>query len=54
MKAKNTSHQRPRKLRNEETLPHELGRHLFAMIRRNLLNRQKPQSTTADQLTFAF
>ncbi|MEX1116333.1 MAG: hypothetical protein WEB53_13865 [Akkermansiaceae bacterium] len=40
--------------RHEEPLPHELGTHLFALIKRNLLARAKPAPTTASQLTFAF
>jgi hypothetical protein len=57
MKAKN--HTRPvnrtRSIRQEEPLPHELGTHLFALIKRNLLaRRQSPHNTSADQMTFAF
>jgi len=55
MKAKN--HPRSiRRHRQEAPLPHELGTHLFAMIKRNLLARRRPSSTPtpASQLTFAF
>ncbi|MEX1045081.1 MAG: hypothetical protein WEC73_03040 [Chthoniobacterales bacterium] len=39
----------------EEPLPHELGTHLFALIKRNLLARRRPDRTpAASQLTFAF
>jgi len=31
-----------------------LGTHLFALIRRNLLARQKPAPTPARQMTLAF
>jgi hypothetical protein len=43
--------------RQEEPIPHELGTHLFALIKRNLLARrqQRPSATPApSQLTFAF
>lgn len=43
-----------RRQREEEALPHELGTHLFAMIRRNLLARQQPPAPTAIQLSFGF
>jgi hypothetical protein len=58
MKAKNhTRHSainRHVRARREEPLPHELGPHLFAMIRRNLLSRGTPAPRPATQLTFAF
>jgi hypothetical protein len=57
MKAKNhtRSVNRTRNIRQEEPLPHELGTHLFALIKRNLLaRRQSPHNTSADQMTFAF
>jgi len=57
MKAKNhtRSANRTRRARHSEPLPHELGTHLFALIRRNLLARRQTQHTpSADQLTFAF
>jgi hypothetical protein len=57
MKAKNhtRSVNRTRSIRQEEPLPHELGTHLFALIKRNLLaRRQSPHNTSADQMTFAF
>jgi hypothetical protein len=57
MKAKNhtRSANRSRNIREEEPLPHELGTHLFALIKRNLLaRRQSSHPPSADQLTFAF
>jgi hypothetical protein len=55
MKAKRLpSHLNRRRQREEEALPHELGTHLFAMIRRNLLARQQPPAPTATQLSFGF
>jgi len=57
MKAKNhaRSVNRTRSICQEEPLPHELGTHLFALIKRNLLaRRQSPHNTSADQMTFAF
>ena len=56
MKAK-THPQPPRSsTRREDPLPHELGVHLFALIKRNLLSRreQRPVAAPASQLTFAF
>lgn len=53
MKAKNSTTQGHRNL-NHEPLPHELGRHLFAMIRRNLATRQQAPAPRHAQLTFAF
>ncbi len=40
----------------EEPVPHELGRHIFALIKRNLLAQRTGRPTTprSDQLTFAF
>jgi hypothetical protein len=55
MKAKTPArHHRPNPA--NEPVPHELGRHLFALIKRNLLARreQRPRNPRADQLTFAF
>ena len=43
--------------RREEPLPHELGTHLFALIKRNLLARRQPRPSITQppsQLTFAF
>jgi hypothetical protein len=59
MKAKNhtRSLHRHHRRRHEEPLPHELGTHLFALIKRNLLaRRQRPLETvqTPSQLDFAF
>jgi len=55
MKAKNHPRSVQRR-RQEELLPHELGTHLFAMIKRNLLARRRSDRTPvpASQLTFAF
>jgi hypothetical protein len=53
MKAKNLRHTR-RSRREEAPLPHELGPHLFAMIRRRLLAQRQPAPPPATQLTFAF
>tara|TARA_B110000285_G_scaffold29369_1_gene29660 strand:+ start:347 stop:520 length:174 start_codon:yes stop_codon:yes gene_type:complete len=57
MKAKNIY--RPlrttRRHRTEDPLPHEVGTHLFAIIRRNLIARREHAKTKAvSQLTFAF
>ena len=56
MKAK--THPQPSRgnVRDKEPLPHELGVHLFALIKRNLLSRreQSPVAVPANQLTFAF
>lgn len=55
MKAK-THPTTSRRNRSDEPLPHELGLHLFALIKRNLLARRavrQPQPR-ASQLTFAF
>ena len=57
MKAKThtPSANRTRRTRHDEPLPHELGTHLFALIKRNLLARRQSQpAPSADQLTFAF
>jgi hypothetical protein len=57
MKAKTHPTRTRRVHRPEEPLPHELGTHLFALIKRNLLARrgQRPSmAQPADQLTFAF
>ena len=54
MKAKN---QPVTRRRDEEPLPHELGVHLFALIKRNLLARRAARPSPvrpAHQLTFAF
>ncbi len=55
MKAKTTTRQ-GRRNPNEEPVPHELGRHLFALIKRNLLARRegRPSNPPVNQLTFAF
>ena len=56
MKAK-THPQTTRKTpHRDEPLPHELGVHLFALIKRNLLARRErsPSPAAASQLTFAF
>jgi len=57
MKAK-TTHRNGHNRRNnhDQTVPHELGRHLFALIKRNLLARReaRPSPQVASQLTFAF
>jgi len=56
MKAKTHPQTNRRRLRANENLPHELGAHLFAMIKRNLLSRRegRPAAVPASQLTFAF
>lgn len=58
MKAKNRSRRStinsPARPHREEPLPHELGPHLFAMIRRNILARSAPAPQPQTQLTFAF
>ncbi len=55
MKAKNrTSKTRRRDHRSNELLPHELGAHLFALIRRNLAARREQAVARDVQLTFAF
>jgi len=54
MKAKNRLNQRHIN-RREDPLPHEVGAHLFALIKRNLLARHGKTTTPApSQLTFAF
>ncbi|MFZ9932237.1 MAG: hypothetical protein ACO3J2_03590 [Chthoniobacterales bacterium] len=54
MKAKNRITHR-RSTRREDPLPHEVGTHLFALIKRNLLARRQPAGTPSpSQLTFAF
>jgi hypothetical protein len=55
MKAKTTIH-RLHRHRTDEPVPHELGCHLFALIKRNLLARRAPRPArpAASQLTFAF
>lgn len=54
MKAKKRHDQRPVNHR-EEVLPYEVGAHLFALIKRNLMSRQtKEPRPSASQLTFAF
>jgi len=53
MKAKKIPFTR-RQRREEAPLPHELGPHLFAMIRRRLLAQRQPPPPTATQLTLAF
>lgn len=54
MKAKKHLHHVHRHRRDEEPLPPELGTHLFALIKRNLLARAKPAPNAPSQLTFAF
>jgi hypothetical protein len=54
MKAKKHLHPRPRPRREDEPLPHELGVHLFALIKRNLLARRRAAAAAPSQLTFAF
>jgi hypothetical protein len=55
MKAKKHPSRSNHQSSREEILPHELGTHLFAMIKRNLLARRRPSSEeAADQMTFAF
>ena len=54
MKAKNRITHR-HSIRRDEPLPHEVGAHLFAVIKRNLLARRQPIATPSpSQLTFAF
>lgn len=54
MKAKNRITRR-QSIRREEPLPHEVGAHLFAMIKRNLLARRQPAARPSpSQLVFAF
>lgn len=55
MKAKKYRIQKTRCSRvPEESVPHELGTHLFAMIRRNLISRNRPVAPVAPvQLQFA-
>ena len=55
MKAK-TPIRHSRRKRQDEPVPHELGRHLFALIKRYLLAQRegRPNAPRADQLTFAF
>jgi len=40
--------------RNEKALPHELGTHLFALIRRNIVTRGQPAEVAKVQLQLAF
>jgi hypothetical protein len=54
MKAKNRTTHRHRTHR-EDLLPHEVGAHLFALIKRNLLaRRETTPRPSSRQLTFAF
>lgn len=54
MKAKNHINRR-HVTRHDQPLPHEVGAHLFALIKRNLLaRREKTMRQPASQLTFAF
>ncbi|MDA0293553.1 MAG: hypothetical protein O3A75_03885 [Verrucomicrobia bacterium] len=57
MKAKNhprSGHRTPNS-RRDDPLPHELGMHIFALIKRNLLARRRSQDTpSTSQLTFVF
>ena len=57
MKAKNhpRSGHRTSNSRRDDPLPHELGMHIFALIKRNLLARRRSQDTpSTSQLTFVF
>ena len=56
MKAKNRPSHSNQNSRSSEPLPHEMGAHLFAIIRRNLRARHNNESIPArqSQLTFAF
>lgn len=54
MKAKKHSSHVNRNRPGQEPLPHQLGTHLFAMIRRNLQTRGRITAAPATQLTFAF
>ena len=57
MKAKNhtRSGHRTLSIRRNDPLPHELGVHMFALIKRNLLARRRSQDApSASQLTFVF
>jgi hypothetical protein len=53
MKAKTPLH--GRRQRRDEPVPHELGCHLFALIKRKLLARReaRPATPQVHQLTFA-
>ena len=54
MKAKNHPSHR-QSIRRDNALPHEVGPHLFALIKRNLLARQNKQAAQPpNQMTFAF
>jgi len=54
MKAKNRINHR-HTIQREEPLPHEIGAHLFALIKRNLVARRERRATPSpSQLTFAF
>ena len=55
MKAKNRTRKTHRTSRSShDFLPHELGAHLFAIIRRNLAARREPSAIRDEQMTFAF
>ena len=56
MKAKRHPQNGRRNPHRDQPLPHELGVHLFALIKRNLLARRerRPSPAAASQLTFAF
>jgi hypothetical protein len=56
MKAKTHPQTSRRNPQRDEPLPHELGVHLFALIKRNLLARRerRPSPAATSQLTFAF
>lgn len=55
MKAKNHTVKIHRHNRsNHELLPHELGAHLFAIIRRNIAARRESSPARNVQMTFAF
>lgn len=55
MKAKNHARKAHRTNRSShDLLPHELGAHLFAIIRRNLAARRESSAIRDEQMTFAF
>ena len=54
MKAKKHTSHSNRNRRGQEPIPHQLGTHLFAMIRRNMQSRARITAPAATQLTFAF
>jgi len=54
MKAKKYLERASRNHSREDVLPHQLGTHLFAMIRRNLAMRGRVNPQPPVQTTFAF